>query len=413
MDKQKNIPVLRFPEFSEDWESKKLGELLEFKNGINASKEQYGRGVKFINVLDILNNEFITYDSIIGSVDVDANTAKKYPVNYGDILFQRSSETREEVGSACVYLDKEKTATFGGFVIRGRKNGEYNPVFLNKLLKTDLSRNEITARSGGSTRYNVGQEILSSISLLFPKIFEQDKIATFLSSIDEKLQALKKKKSLLEQYKKGVMQKIFSQEIRFKDENGEGFPDWKEKKLGDIALVKSGLSKDQNDNYLGYKVTRIETISESIINLNKVGFVETTSDIEDYKLNIGDILFSNINSVSHIGKTAIVKEDINLYHGMNLLCLRSNGLIIPMFLFYFLNLDKLRNYFKSICNQAVSQASINQTELSKTPLMLPKLEEQTKIANFLSAIDEKISHCQTQIEKTDQYKKGLLQQMFC
>ena len=221
---QKNTPVLRFIEFKDAWEMKKLGELLEFKNGINASKEQYGSGVKFINVLDILNNDFIIYDKIIGSVEVEEETLLKYSVCYGDILFQRSSETREEVGTACVYLDLNQIATFGGFVIRGRKIGEYNPIFLNKLLKTDLSRDQITSKSGGSTRYNVGQETLFSISLPLPALPEQTKIANFLTAVDEKLQILKKKKTLLEQYKKGVMQKIFSQALRFKNDNGEDFP---------------------------------------------------------------------------------------------------------------------------------------------------------------------------------------------
>jgi type I restriction enzyme S subunit len=150
MGNLKNIPKLRFPEYKENWKEKSLGELLEFKNGINASKEQYGKGVKFINVLDILNNEFITHDKILGSVDVDQDTVDKYPVNYGDILFQRSSETREEVGTASVYLDKEHIATFGGFVIRGKRIGDYDPIFLNKLLKTDASRDSITSKSGGS-----------------------------------------------------------------------------------------------------------------------------------------------------------------------------------------------------------------------------------------------------------------------
>ena len=102
-------PKLRFPEFEDDLKEKKLGDLLEFKNGINASKEQYGSGVKFINVLDILSNDYITHDKIIGSVDVAEEMVVKYAVNYGDILFQRSSETREEVGTANVYLDKNHT----------------------------------------------------------------------------------------------------------------------------------------------------------------------------------------------------------------------------------------------------------------------------------------------------------------
>jgi type I restriction enzyme S subunit len=121
MTEKRKVPKLRFPEFEGEWYEKKLGDYLSFKNGINAEKEKYGSGIKFINVLDILNNDFITYNKIIGCVDVDENLFLKNEVKFGDILFQRSSETREEVGLANVYLDLEKSATFGGFVIRGQK----------------------------------------------------------------------------------------------------------------------------------------------------------------------------------------------------------------------------------------------------------------------------------------------------
>jgi type I restriction enzyme S subunit len=140
--------------------------------------------------------------------------------------------------------------------------------------------------------------------------------------------------------------------------------------------------------------------------------VDSVSGFEDYKLKMGDILFSNINSVSHIGKTAIAKTDLDIYHGMNLLCFKSSVGLHSQFLFYFLNTEKIRNYFKSICNQAVSQASINQASLGKTIIRLPSIEEQKKIANFLSGIDTKIESVTNQIAQTQTFKKGLLQQMF-
>ncbi|WP_336711115.1 restriction endonuclease subunit S, partial [Chryseobacterium sp. MMO-127] len=208
------MPRLRFPEFTGVWENKRLGELLEFKNGINASKEQYGSGVKFINVLDILSNDFITYDNIVGKVNVDELIVEKFSVSYGDILFQRSSETREEVGTANVYLDKNKNATFGGFVIRGKKIGEYNPVFFNKLLKTNSARENITSKSGGSTRFNVGQEILSSVNLYFPNLPEQDKIASFLLFVDERIQTQKKIIEGLKTLKIQSRNKLFTQIIK-------------------------------------------------------------------------------------------------------------------------------------------------------------------------------------------------------
>lgn len=219
----KNVPKLRFSGFSDEWEEKKLGELLEFKNGINADKEAYGKGVKFINVLDILSNNYITAEKIVGRVDVDDDTLQKYGVNFGDVVFQRSSETREEVGTANVYLDYE-TVTFGGFVIRGKKIGDYEPSFMNNLLKSSSARKEITTKSGGSTRYNVGQETLSAVGLRFPKLEEQEKIANFLTKVDNIIEKQDEKVSNLELYKKGMMQKIFSQEIRFKKDDGGEYP---------------------------------------------------------------------------------------------------------------------------------------------------------------------------------------------
>jgi type I restriction enzyme S subunit len=396
MANSQNIPSLRFSEFKEEWEPKKLGELLEFKNGINATKEQYGSGYKFINVLDILNNDFITHDKIIGSVNVTEELVNKFPVKYGDILFQRSSETREEVGTTCVYLDKENTSTFGGFVIRGKKIGDYEPVFLNRLLKTDSARNQITSKSGGSTRYNIGQEILSSIELLYPTVPEQTKIATFLTAVDEKLQALKQKKNLLEQYKKGVMQQIFSQELRFKDDNGNDFEDWKEKILGDICEVKKG--KQLNKEELTF------TGDYPCINggINPSGYTdkfnsqENTITISEGGNSCGYINFFKVKfwSGGHNYSIEIVNTEVT-----------DNDFLFQLLKYNETEIMKLR--------VGSGLPNIQKKDLVAFSLVFTtSKKEQTKIANFLSAIDDKINHCQLQIEKTEVWKKGLLQGMF-
>jgi len=120
-----------------------MGELLTFKNGYNADKEQYGLGVKFINVLDIIQNDFISHGRIIRSVKIPDKDFEKNEVKYGALFFQRSSETREEVGQTNVYLDRNRSATFGGFVIRGRPLKDFDPVFFNSLLKTSNARKDI------------------------------------------------------------------------------------------------------------------------------------------------------------------------------------------------------------------------------------------------------------------------------
>ena len=149
---EQNTPELRFPEFKEDWVKTKLDKLLSFSNGINASKEQYGSGKKFINVLDVLNNNFITYDKIIGKVNVSEEIQSRNKVEYGDILFLRSSETREDVGIANVYLDKE-FALYGGFIIRGKKINDYSPLFLKNTLSNPKTRHTIGSNAGGRVCY--------------------------------------------------------------------------------------------------------------------------------------------------------------------------------------------------------------------------------------------------------------------
>ncbi|MGV3601349.1 MAG: restriction endonuclease subunit S [Dyadobacter fermentans] len=405
MEKQSNVPRLRFPGFEGEWKVNKLGNLLEFKNGINASKEQYGRGIKFINVLDILNNDIITYDKIIGSVDVDDLIAAKYPVGYGDILFQRSSETREEVGTASVYLDKDRVATFGGFVIRGKKIGDYDPVFLNKLLKTDSSRDEITSKSGGSTRYNVGQETLSSVALLFPSLPEQQKIASFLTAVDEKLQALKKKKSLLEQYKKGVMQKIFSQELRFKQDNGEEFPDWEEKKLGLQADIKSKKYNPVKDTR-SYKCIELDHISPETGQI--LGYADSlNSGSIKNMFDKGDVLFGKLRP--YLRK--YLRAPFSGVCSSEIWVLKGREELSNEFLYYLIQTD----FFVELVNQSTGSKMprADWSVVSEGLFSFPSLTEQTKIANFLSAIDEKINLCGKEIEKTAEWKKGLLQGMFC
>lgn len=137
-----NVPALRFPEFTEEWEEHYLAEYLDFKNGLNPSANKFGSGIKFISVMDILNNDFITYDCIRTSVEITPEEQVAFAVEKGDMLFQRSSETLEDVGRANVYMD-DRPAVFGGFVIRGKKKAEYNPMFFRYLLASPYARKRL------------------------------------------------------------------------------------------------------------------------------------------------------------------------------------------------------------------------------------------------------------------------------
>ena len=262
------VPNLRFREFSFPWHQTSIKDLLSFQNGINGAPEQYGKGIKYISVGDILNNDYITYDKIVGSIDISQETLKNYSVKYGDILFQRSSEIKDDIGRTNVYLDKDNTATFGGFVIRGKKIGDYNPSFFSFLLKSPSSRKSIVRLGAGAQHYNIGQENIKTLSFYFPNEIEQVKIANLLSKIDERIQTQSKiiddlvlqKKYIISSLLKSIQdnEKIMLKDILFdyniKTTINNEYPVLSSTASG-MYLQSDYFNKEtSSDNTIGYKI---------------------------------------------------------------------------------------------------------------------------------------------------------------
>ena len=420
-----SVPNLRFKEFDGDWAKISFQTLFDFKNGINASKEQYGSGTKFINVLDIINNtNGITYDSIIGSVQVSAKEIEKNIVNYGDVLFQRSSETREEVGQSNVYLSN-KPVVFGGFVIRGSAKIPYDPLFMNGLLKTDKIRDQITQLGGGSTRFNIGQDSLNKVLVDFPQQEEQTKIASFLSTVDEKISQLNQKHRLLSEYKQGMMQKLFSQQLRFKADDGSDFGEWEKFKFSEQFNFHNTNSHSRalltvQGEIMNIHYGDIHTKFSMLFDVKKevVPFlsdqVNTSKISENQFLKVGDLIIADASEdYKDIGKTI---EVINLNNhkviaGLHTYIARPVNPFTLGFNGYLMQTFEVREQIKKLAT-GISVLGISKTNLGKIEIKIPCLAEQTQIANFLSAIDQKIETVAQQIEQAKTWKKGLLQQMF-
>jgi type I restriction enzyme S subunit len=408
----RRVPALRFSEFAGGsagvskggasrvrdaaavglkWEEKKLGDLLSFKNGVNASKEKYGRGHRFINVLDIIENDYLTHERIRGSVDISDADFEKNKVEYGDILFQRSSETREEVGQANVYLDERVPATFGGFVIMGKKIGDYHPTFLNYLLRTSSVREDMTSRSGGSTRYNIGQESLKKVPITVPELPEQEKIAGFLGAVDEWIGTLREEHSALETYKRGLMQGLFSQTIRFRNKNGKDFPLWEEKKLGEIADVYQPQTISQADlKKEGYLVYGANGVIGKYDKFNH----EMEQVVVTCRGNTCGEVGLTKSKVWITGNAMVVNVD------------ESVEQIDKQFLYYLLKSSDLRYLITGSGQPQITG------DIKKHRILLPCIEEQKKIADFLTALDEVITAKADEIAKAEEWKKGLMQKMF-
>lgn len=391
MSEVKNVPELRFPEFDGDWANKPLSKVCKMKAG------------KFVQASDISEKQGFDMFPCFGGNGLRGYTRTKTHEGVYPLIGRQ--------GALCgnVQLaNGQFHATEHAVVVDA--NDQNDSVWLYyQLDKLNLNR-----YATGQAQPGLSVDVIDKVKAYFPTKEEQQKIADFLSSVDKKIELLTEKHRLLTEYKKGVMQQIFSQQIGFKDDQGNYYPKWEEKKLGDtLEFIRSGLSLNQVNEKTEYPVSRIETISHGKINLTKVGYVFPEKDISSYKLITGDILFSNINSVAHIGKVAIVEDEVELFHGMNLLRLRANAaLILPKFLYMYLIRKETKQYFERICNQAVNQASINQTDLKKTIITIPAIEEQQQIARFLTEIDHKIDQAWSVLQQTKTFKKGLLQKMF-
>lgn len=223
--------------FPVGWKTTTLDKLLEFKNGVNADKEKYNSGVKMISVMDILTDSPIYYDKIKGQVDIDEKTLDTYSVTYGDILFQRSSETFEDAGKSNVYLDQDRTATYSGFVIRGKKKADYNPYFLNEALRIGQVRNQIIRNAAGSQHINVGQDSLAKIIVPLASDAEQSKIAEILMKWDEAIELREKHIAALESKKEAILQRLVVK--------NDG---WKKVKLKGI-LIERSIFATKEDGY--------------------------------------------------------------------------------------------------------------------------------------------------------------------
>lgn len=391
MEKQKNIPALRFPEFGGEWVERKLSGIA---NKVNSGKTPLGgesvyseEGVLFIRSQNITDNKLSYENSTFISEEIN-NTMRNSVVKPRDILL---NITGASLGRSCVVPKNFTSGNVNQHVCIIRLNESNEPCFVQSIFTSEKGQKLFNSLQTGSGREGLNFESIKKITLLFPTLLEQQKIANFLTAVDEKLQALKKKKVLLEQYKKGVMQKIFSQELRFKDENGNNFVDWEVKKLGEISIKKSSnISANKIENNFGeYVIYGASGV------LKKVDFYEEENDyisIVKDGAGVGRLLYCAGKS-SVLGTMEIIKpkSEVIPYY---LYCLLSNidftkyitGSTIPHIYF--------KDYLHEICG-------------------IPTLPEQAKIANFLTTIDQKINQQQSQIEKVSHYKKGLLQQMFC
>lgn len=397
---KKLVPELRFNEFVGTWNKEKLGNLVTIKSGNSPSSYELSSKGKhpFIKVEELNNCEKYQVDSRFYSDSV------KGLVLENSVLFPKRGaailNNKVRISYVPLLMDSNMMA------LECDSNSLYFEFLFYKIIKEKLYKIADT-----STIPQLNNKHIHPYKLYIPNIEEQQKIASFLSKVDEKITLLTKKKELLEEYKKGVTQKIFKQEIRFKilNETGELVepPKWAKRKLGDYLEHKSKRNK--------------QLIVETILSVsNSKGFILQSDQFENHRIASKDVSNYKIvhkNDVAYnpsrinVGSIAILKDfDVGIISPMYVVFSLKNGLELSFFE-SLIETHLFKHLVKVGCSGSVRD-SLNFEDLENFKLSLPKVEEQQKIASFISSIDKKISAVDQQLSLAKEWKKGLLQKMF-
>ncbi|MBQ0118108.1 MAG: restriction endonuclease subunit S [Flavobacterium sp.] len=405
-------PKLRFKEVSEDWGSKKIIELADYVDYRGKTPKKVESGVLLVTAKNIKQG-YLDYSASQEFIEESAfdDVMRRGKVELNDVLIT----TEAPLGNVAS-VDRTDIALAQRVIKYRGKIGLLDNLFLKQKFLSESFQEILKSKATGGTVQGIKGSVLHQIPLIVPSKEEQTKIASFLSAVDEKISQLTQKHQLLSQYKQGMMQKLFSQQLRFKADDGSEFGEWEEKKLGDVCSrnyqgINTVADKVEYQK-VGYPILQAKHITSEKLDFYDARFLSEL-DFEKYKdkyiPNPNDILFSNIGT---IGKVVLVDESKSFFIAWNIFLISVKmNLIVPLYLASYLRWLTSLNYFDNLQTGNATKF-INKTDLLDTKVNLPCLEEQIKIANFLSSIDQKIEGGAQKIEQAKQWKKGLLQQMF-
>lgn len=387
---EKVVPQLRFPEFNGDWEEKKLGDITSWASGGTPPKDNpifWDGDIPWISASSMRGIKYS--DSELKITNEGLKKGSKLAKKGALLILVRGSMLFNKIPIGIVLKDVAFNQDVKSIVVDDSSNSKY---ILQWFIACETRiLNMVTGTGIGAGKLDL--QDLKSLKIEIPSFTEQQKIASFLTSVDERLSLLAQQKEKLELYKKGIMQQIFSQKLRFKDENGNNYPDWEEKKLGEI------LDYEQPTKYLVSDTEYDNKYSTPVVTAGKTFILGYTNEKENIfpKENLPVIIFDDFTTASQFvnfpfkAKSSAMKI-LHAKEGQNI-----------KFIFEVMQNIKFevgghgRHWISKFANLYVD---------------LPCLEEQQKIASFLSAIDVQIEGVSKKIEQTKLFKKGLLQQMF-
>ncbi|EHF4990978.1 restriction endonuclease subunit S [Enterobacter hormaechei] len=406
------VPKLRFTGFNEPWSETSLGKISSFITSGSRDWAQYYSdcGDKFIRMTNLVRDGITLNLSDLKFVRLpeNSNEGKRTALQHHDILISITAELGKlgwvPDGLGTAYINQHTALVRPNLSIASSK-------FIANLLSTKKYNNILNQQNDAGAKSGLNLSTIKNFGFYAPNKIEQAKIADFLSSVDEKISLLNKQYDLLCQYKKGMMQKIFSQEVRFKDDSGDEFPEWKEVELKEIASKVNTKNRDNSVNaVLTNSATQGIVKQESYFEREIV----TESNLTGYYVvKTGDFVYNpRISSTAPVGPIKMNELTQGVMSPLYTVFRFEKGLL--KFYQYFFESSVWHDYMKSVANSGArhDRMNISGADFFGLPVPQPFEAEQTKIANFLSALDDKIAVKKAELDKLKTWKQGLLQQMF-
>lgn len=390
------VPELRFPGFLGEWKE---------KHGRDLFANSRAKGEKCLPIYSVtLNNGLVPRDSLERYMAADAAASVSLRAKPGELVYNMMRMWQGAVGRA----DVECMVSPAYVVLSPKKNTDSK--YFDFALQRARSLYDLWAYSYGLTedRLRLYPKDFGQIPFTAPDLPEQQKIAAFLGTVDDKLTALRRKRELLQKYKRGMMQKIFSRELRFKRDDGSGFPDWEERRLGEVATIVGGGTPDTGNDKLWNGGVAWFTPSEIkrkyLVNSARTISTRGVKQSSAKLLPVGTLLLSTRATVGDVGISA---NECATNQGFQSLIINPDH--YNEFWYYWVVWHK-----KEFLRRAAGSTflEISKFSVGSIPVQVPARAEQQKIADFLSALETKIEAVAGQIEKVEAFKKGLLQKMF-
>lgn len=412
-NEMRNVPELRFPEFDGEWEEKKLGDIADFTKGKLLGKKDLIDEGKYPCIL--YGELYTKYGSIINDVvsrtNVNKDKLKKGSKN--QILIPSSGETIEDIATAST-LNTNKDVYIGGdlnILTPKEQDGKFISLSLNGINKWNMAK-----LAQGKTVVHLYNNDIKTLNINLPhKMQEQQKIGEFFSKLDRQIELEEQKLAKLEEQKKGYMQKIFSQEVRFKDDNGNSYPEWESAPLFDIFSATKGksLSKDKISDDGKYECILYgeiyTTYAEKIESI-----VSRTNYYEGILSKKNDLIFPNsttTNAWDLATFSSLQKNNVLIGGDISILRTKRSDISSLFYAYYLTNYLKLRKDIAKYA-QGITIVHLSFNNFCKIKVQIPSLEEQNSITDFIDSLNQQQKLITNKIKLLKERKKGFLQKMF-